>query len=200
MINNLLTATLLWQVLDVVILDLVSNSQGQVIVDGTPTLATSVTIGVMCVFQFANLLLVVIMSVKLVKQVAHRSVSLWFLAQSYLSTIVLFAGLYLLLYTISDGVGFTNVLLGYTTSGSLAQVQQLVMFVRFLYFSTATMTTTGYGDIVPTVWYTSLAAVFQMLLSVMFTTIIFSKGLSHFSAPPQPGHDHQTPDSQPKAV
>ena len=39
----------------------------------------------------------------------------------------------------------------------------------------------GFGDIVATTWYTKAFVTIEMLVSVMFTTVIFAKGLSTFA-------------------
>ena len=39
-----------------------------------------------------------LLAVKLAKQIVHHSASFWFLIQCYLSTVVLYAGLYTLVY------------------------------------------------------------------------------------------------------
>lgn len=43
------------------------------------------------------------------------------------------------------------------------------------------MTTTGFGDVVPTVWFADLFVSAEMLLSVLYTAILFSKGLAAFA-------------------
>ena len=41
---------------------------------------------------------IILMSFKLVQDVMHRNLSLWFIIQSYLSTILMFTGIYMLVY------------------------------------------------------------------------------------------------------
>jgi len=133
-----------------------------------------VGIGFMLLFQAIHLTFIIVTSVKLTKQVMHRTASGWFLAQSYLSTILLFAGIYTLVERIVPA-SFRGL---YTFQDELSHE---LVFIRFLYFSTTTMTTVGYGDISSDQWYTDIIVMTQMLLSVLYTTVIFSKGLSHFS-------------------
>jgi hypothetical protein len=55
-----------------------------------------IAVGLMSFFQLIHLAVIVISSIKLAKQVIHRTASTMFLVQSYLSTILLFSGIYLL--------------------------------------------------------------------------------------------------------
>jgi len=52
------------------------------------------------------------------------------------------------------------------------------------------MTTVGFGDIRSSQWYTDMLVICQMLLSVLYTTVIFSKGLSHFAGSTLPFVKH----------
>lgn len=51
----------------------------------------------MLAFQLVHVIFMVVISVKLVHQVIHRSVNILFIIQSYLSTIVMFGGVYTLM-------------------------------------------------------------------------------------------------------
>lgn len=55
-----------------------------------------------------------------------------------------------------------------------------VIFVYFCYFSGAIMTSTGFGDISPTLWYSQFLSNAQMLLGTMYHVGVFGLTLSHF--------------------
>eukprot|EP01126_Amoeba_proteus_P063602 TRINITY_DN8780_c0_g1_i10.p1 TRINITY_DN8780_c0_g1~~TRINITY_DN8780_c0_g1_i10.p1 ORF type:complete len:269 (-),score=39.61 TRINITY_DN8780_c0_g1_i10:91-897(-) len=135
--------------------------------------ALDVSIGVMISFQCVHLIFIIITSVKLTKQVLHKTASSSFLAQSYLSTIMLFAGIYSLIFCLD-----TNAFKGIPT---LADGRpEKILFIHMIYFSTITMTSTGYGDVIPSKWYTQLIVVVQLLVAVLYNTAIFTSGVDHF--------------------
>lgn len=172
--DNLLLISFIWQILNIIVLHMV----GAYDPNSTDNVDLDVGLAVMICFQVAHLLLIIVVSIKLVKQVSHRTVSGWFLVQSYLSAILLFAGIYSLIYRASSNT-FNGVL---TSSDRSNEQPDLVhLFISFLYFSCTTMATVGYGDITPSAWYTQIVVLAQMLLTVLYNTVILSIGLSHFS-------------------
>mmetsp|Transcript_20582 Transcript_20582/g.30799 ORF Transcript_20582/g.30799 Transcript_20582/m.30799 type:complete len:165 (+) Transcript_20582:1-495(+) len=48
-----------------------------------------------------------------------------------------------------------------------------------IYFSLATQTGTGYGDIFPTEWYSKIAVIIHMLISFLYSVIILALGIEH---------------------
>jgi hypothetical protein len=69
----------------------------------------------------------------------HNTASSSFLVQSYLSTILLFTGVYLLLFRLQPSM-WAGVDTGQTLNSSTYVIEA---FVRMLYFSVATMTGVG---------------------------------------------------------
>lgn len=135
----------------------------------------------------------IILSVKLTKQLFHRTASGWFLVQSYGSTILLFGGIYALIYRL-DEASFTGLPALSSNTDALVYIE---VFIRFNYFSIVTMTTgnssycisrshtfhiAGFGDIHAVSIVSVLVVSVQLLLSVVYTTVIFVKGLAHFGA------------------
>ena len=160
--NNMLLFTIIWQMVllvSVALCELIFSDE-QAVLDVAITLGSLI--------QFVQVCFVIITSVKLVKQLRHRTASGWFLTQSYLSIIILYAGAYTLVFQIEPN-SFHSAQLVNESSEIFA------IYTIFLYFSGTTMTTVGYGDIYPVVWYTQLIVFSEAILSVIFTTVIFVK-------------------------
>ena len=51
---------------------------------------------------------------------------------------------------------------------------------KLLYFSLVTMTTTGFGLIKPQHWAPQIVVTVQMIISTVYTIVIFGTGLSRF--------------------
>eukprot|EP00730_Choanoeca_flexa_P002716 TRINITY_DN11145_c0_g1_i4.p1 TRINITY_DN11145_c0_g1~~TRINITY_DN11145_c0_g1_i4.p1 ORF type:complete len:367 (+),score=73.01 TRINITY_DN11145_c0_g1_i4:31-1131(+) len=179
--NRLLVLTLVWQILNVGILTLVDKSLADDDTVAHPTHSAGFVggIAVMVFFQSVHLIIVVIASIKLAKQVLHHTASNSFLIQSYLSTVLLYAGVYTLLHRL-DFKSFEGM------DEHLEEVKSetyiTLSFIKLLYFSVATMTGTGFGDIHSGKWYMDLVISTQMLLSVVYTTTIFARGISVLGA------------------
>mmetsp|Transcript_8299 Transcript_8299/g.20906 ORF Transcript_8299/g.20906 Transcript_8299/m.20906 type:complete len:404 (-) Transcript_8299:674-1885(-) len=185
LVNNTLWITMVWQVLNLMLLAITGGY------DSTPSVASNIAIGIMTVFQLLNILFVLIVSVKLVKQLVHRTASGWFLAQSYLSTMLLFGGIYHLLFRIASS-SFDGILEEVQAQTTSPFGMLLLVAVRCWYFSITAVTTTGFGDIVATRWYSQVVVSLQMLLSTLYSTVIFAKGLTHFSSSsPSSGRNHR---------
>lgn len=82
------------------------------------------------------------------------------------------------------------------SSETKSNIALLITFLQCQYFSVACMTTgrviyirnraeldiqVGFGEIHPSSWPSYIVVSVEMLLSVIYTTVIFAKGLSHFS-------------------
>ncbi|CAI8017386.1 hypothetical protein GBAR_LOCUS10562 [Geodia barretti] len=107
--------------------------------------------------QAAHLFLVLFVSFKVAKQVVHRTASGSLVAQSYLSTVLLFAGLYTLIYRL-DPEGWKRV-----SEGNISS--PILLFLRMLFFSVSTATLCGTSVIEPIQWYINLFVGLQVLLS-----------------------------------
>jgi hypothetical protein len=120
--------------------------------------------------QAAHLLLVFFVSLKVAKQVVHRTASGSLVAQSYLSTVLLFAGLYTLIYRL-DPKGWKRV-----SEGDISS--PILLFLRMLFFSVSTATLCGTSVIEPIQWYINLIVGLQMLTSFVYFTSIMSVALT----------------------
>ncbi|CAI8017383.1 hypothetical protein GBAR_LOCUS10562 [Geodia barretti] len=120
--------------------------------------------------QAAHLFLVLFVSFKVAKQVVHRTASGSLVAQSYLSTVLLFAGLYTLIYRL-DPEGWKRV-----SEGNISS--PILLFLRMLFFSVSTATLCGTSVIEPIQWYINLFVGLQMLTSFVYFTSIMSVALT----------------------
>lgn len=98
--SKLLLLTVFWQILNIAAVSIVEAFANQSKGDDKAQEKTIylVSIIVIVVFQAANLILVIFTTIKLTKQIMHQTVTKSFLAQSFLSTTLLYAGLYTLVY------------------------------------------------------------------------------------------------------
>eukprot|EP00048_Salpingoeca_helianthica_P022440 m.18281 g.18281 ORF g.18281 m.18281 type:complete len:271 (-) comp7325_c1_seq1:39-851(-) len=118
------------------------------------------------------LVVIVGVSIKLTKQMLHHTASSSFLIQSYLSTILMYSAFYTVIFRL-DAASWADV---YNEPAAASSYVGHV-YVRMLYFSISTMTSTGYGDIHPDSWYTYLMVCTQMLIGVLYSTVILARGL-----------------------
>jgi hypothetical protein len=89
----------------------------------------------------------------------------------YLATIICFASLYRIMYCFDLGCLFIP---GKTSLDSAFQV-----FITLLYFSTVIFTSTGVGDVNPSLYYTKILCSLQEFVAVIFTVMVFGVALEH---------------------
>ena len=116
-----------------------------------------------------------------------RPVKVW---NMYLSTVLAYAALYFSFFCFSRSSFNVD---GYAPSAapdpSLPSVPDQdvqtyndvpTVFLFFVYFSAAIMTSTGFGDIAPSDWYTQFATNSQMLVGTTYHVGVFGLTLAHF--------------------
>jgi hypothetical protein len=170
-IRHLLTISLAIQLVSMFLVYLVDSAYSQ-----SADISADTGLFVMIICQVLHLALVVLVSVTLTTQVIDRTVTISFLVSSYLSTVILFAGIYGLIYRITES-SFTGL---EAWNGGDAGANVARIFAKLLYFSITTMTTVGMGDIHPNAWYACVVVALQALMSVTYTTVIFARGMSMF--------------------
>eukprot|EP00037_Helgoeca_nana_P012311 m.111600 g.111600 ORF g.111600 m.111600 type:complete len:254 (+) comp21373_c0_seq7:392-1153(+) len=174
--GRLLLLTILWQVLNVGLLTLLDMTTSESVFNHNNDYFT-LGIILMVACQLIHLLIMVASTVKLAKQLLHHTATSSFLFQSYLSTIVLYAGIYTLLHRYQP-----DVWAGADAEGPLTSDDYVIKsFIVFLYYSTTTITSTGYGDVYPDAWYLYLLVASEMLLGVLYQVC----GAGHARLSPQ---------------
>ena len=88
------------------------------------------------------------------KQLLHRTLSGWFLVQSYMSAILLFAGIYMAMYYVGlfNSLTFSSYRLNPDSFSGMsisneASLGVIGIYLAFLYYSTELMTTVGWYSI-----------------------------------------------------
>ncbi|XP_031567926.1 uncharacterized protein LOC116302704 [Actinia tenebrosa] len=161
-ISHLLMITALWQITGTLALAILKGFTAHR-KDERSTFI--LTIAILVVIQAVNLLLVFVTSVKLTKQFLHQTVTKSFLAQSYLSMTLLYAGLYTLVYNIKHEA-FEESTDGLKIGDSA--FSSFVLFSNMLYYSISTATLCGTGHIIASTWYAQLISASQMLMSYVY--------------------------------
>lgn len=167
--QNLLLLTVFWQVLNIAAVSIAeafkSQSKGEDRKKEKDIFLASII--VIVTFQALNLLLVVFTTIKLTKQVMHQTVTKSFLGQSFLSTTLLYAGLYTLVYKI-DNKAFSNL--------SLAKgpLNTPLVFFKLTFFSISTATLCGIASVLPDMWSAQLITSTQMMMSyIYFASVLY---------------------------
>jgi len=129
-------------------------------------------VGMECVFQALQIGSVLSTSWKFVRHVDEITIS--FLLQAFVAVCLTFSGLYNLFFAFSPANDKCFSLVSY----ELGKTPFYQIIAQLFYYSVATMTSAGFGDVYPRKWYTRLLASTQMLISVLFTVVILGRGVS----------------------
>eukprot|EP01084_Bolivina_argentea_P123481 218826_1 len=122
------------------------------------------------IFDVLNIFVVIMTSLKFLHIGHMTELKLSFLCQTYLSCMLIFAGIYVDLQVSSNGYNNGAFITGEDT--------YLGMWTIFLYFSFAIMTLCGAGlDIKPKTSYATIAVCIEMLIGLFFHVYIFGTGL-----------------------
>lgn len=161
--TNLLILTVLWQVLNIAAVSIAEafEKQSSGKEKRTEKNIFLVSIIIIVVFQALNLILVSFTTIKLTKQIMHQTVTKSFLAQSFLSTTLLYAGLYTLVYKIEPDT-FSHLSL------SNSALSTMLVFFKMTFFSISTATLCGMAAVVPATWPAQLIASVQMFMSYVY--------------------------------
>ncbi|KAK8777652.1 hypothetical protein V5799_029010 [Amblyomma americanum] len=101
--------------------------------------------------------------------IKFRAVSGFLMAQTYLSTVLLFSGFYLVIYRLNPSgweLSSTDPMIG---GGAFTQ------YVRMLYLSVSSATLCGAANIQPGAWYATLSVCFQSLVNFVYFASILAQ-------------------------
>lgn len=129
----------------------------------------------MLVLQTINLVIMIFVSVQLFNQIQKREVNRILLVQSYIATVLLFAGIYTASYRIN---GKAWKFISEPEDDDTNPTLVVSIYLRFFFFSISTATLCGAADALPKEWYTSLFVSTQMLLSFMYFASVLGTTLS----------------------
>lgn len=125
-----------------------------------------------CVFQMLQIGSVIMTSWKFVRHVDE--ITTYFLAQAFVAICLTFSGLYNLFFAFAPANDKAFSLIDF----EVGKTSPESVISQLLYFSVATMTSSGFGDIYPRKWHTQLLVSLQMLLAVFFVCIALGRGVS----------------------
>ena len=114
-----------------------------------------------------------IVSIEQVVRLIHRTARLKTMVFLYLSTVFLYALLYMLL-EVADPGKFS----GIDVNQHKGPLRMVKMFANFLYFSSVSQASIGFGDISSTSDYGRVVVLTQAMLSVVYLSILFSNWIS----------------------
>lgn len=129
----------------------------------------------MILLQLLNLVLIISTSAKLARQMFKHHISGILLIQTYMATVLLFAGLYTVTKRLKPS-SWKDL-----REDAADPVYIAIIYCKFLYFSVSTGTLCGSVEISPSDWYNCIFVSLQMLLSFMY----FASILGHACMPRQ---------------
>lgn len=154
--------------LNLIILTLIDIFPGQ---NKNRTIILSAVI--MISLQLSHLVLVILTSVELARKLLSHSGNGFLLCQSYISTILLFSGIYTVTFRLNPkGWKFVD-------ENINDPVQVVELWSKFLFLSVSSGTLCGSSSFLPKVWYNNLLVSIQMLLSFIY----FASILGHSVRP-----------------
>lgn len=125
---------------------------------------------IMVALQVVNVLHVGLASWTLTHQlIKFRAASGFLMAQTYLSTVLLFSGFYLVIYRLNPH--------GWELSRTDPMIsgRAFTQYVRMLYLSVSSATLCGAANIQPVAWYTTLFVCFQSLVNFVYFASILAQ-------------------------
>lgn len=122
--------------------------------------------------QLCHLVLVILTSVELARKLLTHCGNNFLLCQSYISTILLFSGVYTVTFRLDPK--------GWTSQETIDNPIQVVdLWSKFLFLSVSSGTLCGSSNLMPRIWYNNLLVSTQMLLSFIY----FASILGHTVRP-----------------
>ncbi|CAN7937517.1 unnamed protein product, partial [Ixodes hexagonus] len=129
---------------------------------------------IMVVLQVVNILHVGLASWTLTHQMLKfRAASGFLMAQTYLSTVLLFSGFYLIIYRLDPASWELSVSDPITKGGAFTQ------HIRMFYLSVSSATLCGAANIQPVSWYATVFLCIQSLVNFVYFASILAQTIGH---------------------
>lgn len=168
-VKYFLATTFLWQVVCIALLSIIEVIHKAFGKELSDSLILSTVI--LAIFQAILIFVVICMSIKITKQYLHMTLTPWFLAQAYLSSILVFTGFYTLYIRLSQK-SFKHV------DEPHHDAFAFQVYSQMLFFSVSTATLCGVSLTFPNVWYAYITVSVQMLLSFVYFASILSVAIN----------------------
>lgn len=140
------------------------------VTDNTSQVYRYLVHAIMVVLQAVNVLHVGLASWTLTHQlIKFRAVSGFLMAQTYLSTVLLFSGFYLVIYRLNPSGWELSRTDPMNSGGAFTQ------YVRMLYLSVSSATLCGAANIQPVAWYATLSVCVQSLVNFVYFASILAQ-------------------------
>ncbi|CAM1306517.1 Uncharacterised protein g4388 [Pycnogonum litorale] len=124
------------------------------------------------IIQFVCIVTVICSTVMLTKQMFSHRASTYLLAQTYISTVFVFTGIYVLSYRLKPQ--------GWTLNSKLDGDIAIFHYIRMLYLSVSSSTLCGSSDTKPISWYNTLLVCFQDVLNFVYFASILSQVIGNY--------------------
>lgn len=171
--ENVFTITFIWQLVFILGLEAVDAITKHEITKERPYYISGVA--VLVLFEIANLILCLSVTVKLFKQYKHRNTSMKFLFHAYISTLFLFGGMYTFTAWVFPD-SFTNL------SHKTSKFRTLYLYSQLIFTSISTGTLCGASHVTAAHVTTEFMMSFQMLISFLYFASILSEVLNPSTA------------------
>lgn len=126
------------------------------------------------ILQILNMMLVIFATVVLSRQMLKYKVEGKFMAQTYLATVITFAGLYFVTYRFKPDCW---------EFGSVDKMEDNIAFsqyIKMLYLSVSAATLCGAANIQPRVWFVTLMLCFQSLINFVYFASILAQTIGNY--------------------
>lgn len=135
------------------------------------------------VLQLAAILHVGLASWRLTHQLLrYRATSGFLMAQTYLSTVLLFAGFYLIIYRVDPNSWETS------PTDPIRSGTAFMQHVRMLYLSVSSATLCGAANIQPISWYATVTLCFQSLVNFIYFASILAQTIGNHNPSSEAGN------------
>ncbi|KAL5015236.1 hypothetical protein ScPMuIL_009506 [Solemya velum] len=117
----------------------------------------------LAILQVMNLLLVILISARLMKEMTLKHVSPVMFLGTYITTLFLFSGLYTITYILEPSSWYS---VEQDVDGNPGGI--MILYAKFLFYSASTSSLCGSSDAVPKGWHNMILSSIQMITSFIY--------------------------------